>query len=115
MTGLTITLYGLSFHLSEKARMPPFDNSIYFPCEARRGSSRLYFSPEKATLRMASIIFSSPADKDCTLCSLFFLRDHGEMWFGVSFWPGKTALREEHLPQESFRQELLTTHLLKTK
>lgn len=39
--------------------MPPFDNSIYFPHEARRGSSRLYFPREKATLRMASIILSS--------------------------------------------------------
>lgn len=61
--------------------MPPFDNSIYFPYEARRGSSRLYFSPEKSTLRMASTIFSSPADKDCILCSLFFEKDHRDFFF----------------------------------
>jgi len=107
MTGLTTTvILQFIFHLSEKARMPSFDNSIYFPYQARRGSSRLYFSPEKSTLWMASIIFSSQADKDCILCSFLFLKIFKIFPCRFFFCARKIcALRGEHLPQESFRQQ----------
>lgn len=86
--------------------MPPFDNSIYFPYEARRGSSRLYFSLEKSTLWMASIIFSSPVSKDCILWSLFFLKDHGDI-------PTPEKLHFERRPSATRKLQTRTTHCVK--